>query len=197
MLAVGGAAAGWFFIQSQTPTERVVVTQGKLPVGTVINPQHVTTKLVAKAMLPQGAVTKPEDATGKTLVMPVLGGDILRQEHIVAGQGSLNARLISVAPGRVAVDLPQEAAAGLRGLDMGDKVNLYGEIGVVSDDGSSATAVEMVAKDAIILYAPNVDNKRSGVDALIVGVLPEEEKRIADVLTRGKRVTVFLQQGGE
>ncbi|WP_238442452.1 SAF domain-containing protein [Desulfofalx alkaliphila] len=195
-LAVGGATAAWYFIQSQTPTERVVVTKGKYQAGTVLTQHHIGTKLVGKAMLPDGAITSPEDVIGRTLTMSVLDDEVVRADHLIAGQGNLSARLVTVAPGRVAVDLPQDAAAGLRGIEVGDRVNIYGEIGIVTGDGQDATIVDKVAENAIILYAPNPNDMASGVAAIIIACEPEEEKIIADVLTRGKRVTLFLQQEG-
>lgn len=198
ILAAGGGMAGWWFINSNTPTEKVVVTQGNLAVGTVISPSHVTTKLVAKSVMPPNTITKPEEVVGKTLTMSVLGDEILRKEHIITGKGSLNARLATIAPGRVAVDLPPESAQGLKGLEIGDIVNIYGEVGIAGPDGKGATAVEKVATGSIILYAPRTDKtdsiKSSKNEAIIIACDPNEEQKIADVLTRGKKVSVFLQQ---
>ncbi len=197
VLAAGGGMAVWWFINSNTPTEKVVVTRGNLAVGTVISPDHIATKLVAKSVMPPNTITKPEEVVGKTLTMSVLGNEILRREHIITGKGSLNARLATIAPGRVAVDLPSESAQGLKGLEIGDIVNIYGEVGVAGPDGKGATAVEKVATGSIILYAPRTD-KAEGIksrnEAIIIACDPSEEKNIADVLTRGKKVSVFLQQ---
>lgn len=167
--------------------------------GTVISPAYVGTKLVAKSVLPPDPITKPEDVIGKTLTVTVLNDEILRKEHIIAGKGSLNARLAAVAPGHVAVDLPQESAQGLKGLEIGDKVNVYGEVGVAGPDGKGATAVQRVASNAIILYAPSTsksDIKEVKNEAIIIACTPQEEQKIAEVLTKGKKVTLFLLQGG-
>ena len=134
-LATGGGLSAWYFINSNTPTEKVVITQGKLPSGTVIDNSNISTKLVSKSAIPPGAIAKPEEVIGKTLNIPVLGDEILQKDHVVAGKGSLAARLATTAPGRVAVDLPQETAQGLKGLEVGDKVNVYGEVGVPTGDG--------------------------------------------------------------
>jgi Flp pilus assembly protein CpaB len=197
MLAAGAAVAGLSFINANTPTVKVVASTTKIPVGTVINSNHVKTKLVAKSSLPPNTVTKPEEVIGKTTTMTLLNGDILRKEHVIAGKGSLNAKLVTQAPGRVAVDLPKESAQGLIGLETGDRVNIYGETSIIGPDGKAGSQVQKVAGGAMILYAPPADIKKDNRStSIIIACLPEEEANIADVLTRGKRVTLFLQ-GGE
>lgn len=197
LLAVGGGWAGYAYIQSNTPSTNIIKINSKLPPGTVITSQHIHTEMVAKSVLPPNAITKPEDAIGKTLTMTVLGEDILRKEHVVAGKGSLVARLATVAPGKVAVDLPQEAAQGLKGLEIGDKVNAYGEIAIATADGKAATTVDKVAVNAIVLYAPLGEEKMGKSEAIIIACNPQEEKAIAQVLTGGKKISLFLQQGGK
>ncbi len=197
LLAAGGGGAAYTYIQANTPSVNVVKINAKIPPGTVITGQHIHTQRVAKAILPPDAVTRPEEALGKTLTMTVLGEDILRKEHIVAGKGSLVARLSTVAPGKVAVDLPQEAAQGLIGLEIGDKVNVYGEVALATADGKAATTVDKVAVNATILSAPLGEEKMGQNQAIILACDPQEEQQIARVLAGGKKVTLFLQQGGK
>ncbi|PHJ39963.1 hypothetical protein P378_00135 [Desulforamulus profundi] len=194
-LAAGAGLSAWYFINSNTPTQKVVITQGKLPSGTILNSSNISTKLVSKSAIPPGAITNPDEVIGKTLNIPVLSNEILQKDHVAAGIGSLAARLASVAPGKVAVDLPQETAQGLKGLEVGDKVNVYGEIGVSTGDGKAATMVEKVASNAIVLFAPtNQDMRPDKSGAIIIACDPSEEQKIAQVLTGGKKVTLFLQQ---
>jgi len=195
-LAAGGGLSAWYFINSNTPTEKVVITSGKLSSGTIINSSHISTKLVSKSALPPGAITNPDEVIGKTLNIPVLGSEILQKDHVAEGKGSLAARLATVAPGKVAVDLPQETAQGLKGLEVGDKVNVYGEVGVPTGDGKAATMVEKVASNATVLFAPiNQDMRPDKSGAIIIACDPAEEQKIAQVLTGGKKISLFLQQG--
>lgn len=194
-LATGGGLSAWYFINSNTPTEKVVVTKGKLPSGTIINDSNISTKLVSKSALPPGAITNPNEVIGKTLNIPVLDNEILQKDHVTAGKGSLAARLATVAPGKVAVDLPQETAQGLKGLEVGDRVNVYGEVGVSTGEGKAATMVDKVAANAIVLYVPNNQEMQPDkTGAIIIACDPSEEQKIAQVLTGGKKVTLFLQQ---
>jgi len=196
-LATGGGMSAWYFINSNTPTEKVVVTKGKLPSGTIINDSNISTKLVSKSALPPGAITRPEDVLGKTLNIPVLGNEILQKDHVTAGKGSLAARLATVAPGKVAVDLPQETAQGLKGLEVGDKVNVYGEVGVPTGDGKAATKTDKIADNAVVLFAPTnqQDMRPDKSGSIIIACDPSEEPKIAQALESGKKIALFLQQG--
>ena len=192
-LAVAAGAFVWVFINVNTPSVNVVITTTRLPVGAIINENNITTRLVAKSVLPEGAVVNPADAVGKVLAHAVLEGDIIRQEHVAAGKGSLVARLMAAAPGRVAVDLPVEAAQGMTGLTMGDTVNIYGEIYVDFGGGQAGAAVQKVADKAIVITVPLAGAKDNGT--IIIACSPEEEQQIAQVLSYNKKVTLFLLPG--
>ena len=191
-LALAACISVYFFTSSYTPTVKVVETTSKLTPGRVINSSHITTNLYAPADVPKDAITNEKDVLGKTVVVTALEKQVLRKEHITSKQGSLQTLLASVAPGRVAVDLPSEAGQGLNGLEIGDKVNVYGEIGTVDENGQGYSKIDQVALHATILNVPKDDR-----GAIIIALTPEEEKKVADVLTRGKRVTLFLQQEGD
>ncbi|MCL2766483.1 MAG: SAF domain-containing protein [Peptococcaceae bacterium] len=192
-LAVSAGVFVWVFINLNTPSVNVVITTVKMPVGTVISENHITTRLVAKSVLPAGALTNPADAVGKVLAHAVLDGDILRQEHVATGKGSLVARLIAAAPGRVAVDLPPEAAQGLTGLTMGDTVNVYGEVYVDFGGGQIGAVIQKVADKAVVISAPQAVAKEK--NAIIIACDPNEEQQIAQVLSHNKKVTLFLLPG--
>lgn len=192
-LAIAAGVFVWIFVNVNTPSVNVVIATARMPVGVEIRESHITTKLAAKSVLPDGALTNPADAVGKTLAYAVLEGDIIRQEHIAAGKGSLAARLIAAAPGKVAVDLPPEAAQGLSGLTIGDVVNIYGDITVIYGNGQAGNSIEKVAEKAVIISAPPTGAKEKS--AIIIACDPAEEQRIAQVLSNNKKVTLFLLPG--
>ncbi|WP_031516989.1 Flp pilus assembly protein CpaB [Desulfofalx alkaliphila] len=195
VLAAGAGFSVWYFLNINNPTVKVVVTRDKLPIGTVVSPNDVTTKLVAKSVMPPNAISDVNDVVGKTVVATVFRDEVLRKEHVATNKGSLQAILETIAPNRVAVDLPPDAARGLKGLSVGDKVNIYGEVAFIASDGNAATQISKVATNAIVLYSP--DRSKNNNEAIIIACTPEEEKQIANVLTMGKNVTVFLQQSSD
>ena len=189
-LAMSAGIFVWLFVNMNTPSVNVVITTVRLPVGAVINENHLTTKLVAKSILPADALTNPSDAIGRMLSHAVLADEILRREHVAAGGGSLVARLITAAPGKVAVDLPPEAAQGLTGLVMGDLVNVYGETAVDFGGGQVGSFVQKVADRAVVVAAPPTGARER--TAIVLACAPEEELQIAQVLSNNKKVTLFL-----
>ena len=189
VLAVAAGLIVSMFISNNTPSVNVVVSTTRLSAGTVLQSNYVTTRMVAKSLLPGDAITDVNAVTGMVLNYPVLEGDVLREEHVTAGRGSLMARLMNTAPGKVAVDLPAETAQGLTGLSVGDEVNVYGEA-VVMYNGEYGTSIEKVADRAQIIYAPG----STGNGAIIIACTPEEEKSLAYVLSSSKKVTLFLLQ---
>ena len=192
VLAIAAGVLVWVFININTPSVSVVLTTTGMPAGTVIRESQITTKLVAKAVLPPGAITNPAEAIGQALGFTVLADEILRQEHLAVGRGSLVARLIATAPGRVAVDLPVEAASGLSGLVMGDLVDVFGEVSVYYD-GGVANSIEKVAAQAVIITAPPAGARDN--TAIVIACTVEEEAKIAQVLSQNKKVTLFLLPG--
>ena len=194
ILAAGAGVAAWMFININTPSVNVVTTNARMSAGTLIQTNQISTKLVARSVLPADAITDPGLVIGRVLNYGVLGDEILRLEHIAVDKGSLLARLIATAPGMVAVDLSPETAQGLTGLSVGDLVNVYGEIAVNTGGGQVATLIDKVANRSIVLYAPATASRDK--TAIIIACKPEEEHRLAQVLSNNKKVTLFLQPGG-
>ena len=55
--------------------------------------------------------------------------------------------------------------------------------------------IEKVAADATVLFAPtNQEMRPEKSGSIIIACDPAEEQKIAQVLTGGKKVTLFLQQ---
>lgn len=200
ILALTAGLIVWYYIQANVPTVNVVIAKTRLSVGTTIGPQHVTVIQRPKVAVPMDAITDPKDVLGKTVVMgTVLNEDVIRKQHIDAGKGGLTARLATLAPGRAASDLPVETSSGLTGLNIGDKVNIYSEVGVPSGSGAAGMVVP-VAQEAIILATPDEKGKQSegqlstsaGKGSYIIAVLPEETQKVAEAIVRGKKFSIFL-----
>lgn len=206
-LLLASAAGGivWYYVKINTPGVKVVVAAARLPIGAVIGPQHVVLKYFPESVLPKDAETTTQNVVGKTVVSgTVFEGEVIRRGHIAEDTGSLKAVLNSVAPGREAVDLPVETAPGLKGVAVGDRVNVFTEI-AVQVGKEAATIVDCVAREAVILATPasTVSEKSNSLastmdkGAYIVAVTPEESKKVAEGKVRGKKFSFsFLPRGG-
>lgn len=198
VLACAAGGMVWYYVRINTPGVRVVAAVEKLPVGTVISSRHVAEKAYPLSVVPEDAQSSLQDVIGKTVVSgTVFQGDIIREGHLAADTGSLRAVLNSLAPGKEAIELPAETAAGMKGVAVGDRVNVFTEIETAGD----ATVVECVAREAVILSVPPA-GEGSLADAAVqwayvIAVTPEESQKVAEGTVRGKKFSFsLLAMGG-
>lgn len=198
LLASMAGGMVWYYVKINTPSEKVVVAAVKLPIGAVIAPEHVALKDYPASVLPEDAEKSLQNVVGKTVVSgTIFQGEVMRRGHTASDLGSLKAVLNSLAPGREAMDLPAETANGLRGVAVGDRVNVFSEIAVqVGKD--AATMVDCVAKEAVIVRVPPAAGKDNSLaaatvkGAYIIAVTPEEAKKVSEGIVRGKKFSISL-----
>ncbi|MFZ5632123.1 MAG: hypothetical protein ACOY40_04685 [Bacillota bacterium] len=201
LLACAAGGIVWYYVKINTPGVKVVVAAEKLPVGTVIGPQHVMEKAYPLSVAPKDAERSLQKTIGKTIVSgTVFQGEVIRGGHIAADTGSLKAVLGSVAPGKEAIDLPAETAAGMKGVAVGDRVNVFTEIEIAKD----TSVVECVAREAVVLRVPPVGAREDSLaaaaakGAYVIAVTPEESKKVAEGIVRGKKFSItLLAKGGQ
>lgn len=184
VIAVIATAIIFFSIKSMTPTATVIVANQNLKVGTVIGQEHLTTITLPPKTVPSTAFTSGSDVIGKTIINgPVVRGDMIRSEHLSL-DGSLMAILKSYAPeGWTALELPQGAGMGLKGLRKGDSVNIYGEI-----PAGGGMVVGEVVKNAIVLFVPDGEDQSQYIIAVPDNYAPS----IAEAVVRGKPIALSL-----
>ena len=197
-LAILAGGLVWYYINANSPSVKVVVASKNLPIGTVLGSQNVTVKTYPASVVPQDAQTSLDSVVGKTVVSgKIFSGDVIRTGHVAADTGSLKAALVSIAPGREAIDLPAETSAGLRGIKVGDKVNVYTEVTIEKD----TTVVDCVAREAIVIDTPQSGSGESSLSsvasggsksAYVIAFTPAEAKLVADGIVRGKKFSVSL-----
>ncbi|MCL5057162.1 MAG: hypothetical protein M1130_04025 [Actinobacteria bacterium] len=97
------------------------------------------------------------------------------------------------------MDLPAETSTGLRGIAVGDRVNVFTEVVI----GKDATAIDCVAREAVVvripLPAPGKDSSLAAPasrGAYVIAVTPEEVRRVAEGTVRGKKFSISLLPAG-
>lgn len=205
ILALVAGLLIYYYSHINTPTKKVIVAATRLSIGTTVTPDMVQYDTRPIAKLADDAITKPEDVIGKTVSFGVLENEVIRKANLTAGKGGLAVRLTTLAPGRVATDLPLEAAPGLSGMNIGDHLDIYSEVVVADPAGKTgANMTVAVAQDAILIGTPSISNDKqqpgqSEKGTYIVAVKPEEKKNFAESSVHGKKYKVFLlpPQGGQ
>lgn len=204
MLASMAGGIVWYYVRINTPSVKVVVASDKLGIGTVLNSQHISLKEYPQSVVPRDAETSLQNVAGKTIISgTVFPGEVIRKGHVAADTGSLKAVMNSVAPGKEAIDLPADTAAGMKGISVGDRVNVFTEM-VVQQGKDPVTIVDCAAKEAVVIRIPpattggNILNNASpgSKGAYVIAVTPEEAKKVADGIVRGKRFSLSLLPAG-
>lgn len=167
------------------PSVPVLVAARNLSVGATIGAGDLAVRNVPPSVVPDSAASRSE-AEGKTVAFgPILAGEIIRKEHLVAS-GSLLAALRTYAPeGWSAVELPPDTATGMEGLRRGDRVELYGEVPY----GEKGTVVGLIAR-AVILQTPEA--AKEGSKQYVVAVPANSAPAVAEAVVRNKKLAVVL-----
>lgn len=186
VLALVAALLVYVSIRSMQPTVPVLVATRTLSVGDVIAPSDVAVKRLPAVAVPASALRSPAGAVGKTVAYgPILVGEIVRNEHLLS-EGSLLAELRTYAsPDWAAVELPADTAVGMKGLRRGDKVDIYGEV-----PAGNGTVVSLVSHGIILQNLEG--NDRSENKRYVVAVPANYAPAIADIVVRGRKLTLVL-----
>lgn len=204
LLASAAGGIVWYYVKINTPSVKVVVALDKLSVGTVLGTQNVSLKDYPMTVVPREAETSLQNVLGKTVISgTVFPGEVIRKGHVASDTGSMKAVLNSMAPGREAMDLPAETAAGMKGISVGDRVNVFTEL-TVQQGKEPVTMVDCAAKEAIVLSVPAAvsgGNTLAGTSpaakgAYVIAITPEQAKKVADGIVRGKKFSLSLLQAG-
>lgn len=204
MLASVAGGMVWYYVKMTVPGVRVVVAAERMAVGTVIDSRQVAVKDYPRSVAPGDALTSLQSVVGKTVISgTIFPGEVIRGGHITADTGSLKAVLTSVAPGREAVDLPAETAPGMKGIAVGDRVNVFTEV-VVQQGREPVTMVDYAAREAYVIRIPPAAATGGAIagaspalkGAYVIAVTPEEARKVADGIVRGKKFSLTLLPAG-
>lgn len=190
VLALVAAILVFVSVKSMQPTVPVLVAARNLSVGDEITPSDVALKRLPAVAVPGSALRRVESAVGKTVAYgPVLAGEIVRSEHI-SDAGSLYAALRAYASSDwAAVELPADTAVGMKGLRRGDKVDIYGEVPY-----GNGTVVSLVSHGVILQNLEG--DEKSENKRYVVAVPANYAPAVADIVVRGRKLTLVLPGGG-
>lgn len=188
-LAFVAALLVFVSVKSMQPTVPVLVATRNLSVGDEITPSDVTVKRLPAVAVPGSALRRVESAAGRTVAFgPILNGEIVRSEHI-SGESSLYAALRAYAsPDWAAVELPADTAVGMKGLRRGDRVDIYGEV-----PSGNGTVVSLVSHGVILQNLEGNDKSES--KRYVVAVPANYAPAVADIVVRGRKLTLVLPGG--
>ena len=150
----------------------VVVVNADLWPGHRLTAQDLQVRQVPSAARPPGAFTVAEAAVGRSLIGPIVAGEVVTSSRVAPVKG-----LAGVAPGHLAIAVPLANPAVLQMISTGDEV-------LVLESGSGARVTEAVVLQTANLAAdagtsstsaPGAWSMASPTEAALFVAVPESD----------------------
>ena len=213
MLLVSGIAGAlatvfayaWFAAQERSFREMsspspVLVASGYIACGARVSAAAVEVKQVPRAFIQPGALSAPKDADGLLALAPIAPGEQILANKLTKGGVAL---ALAVPPGKRAITVAVDAAAGVAGLlKPGDLVDVV----VTTDDGGAPrTSLLMQAAPVLAVgrvFSAEPVRKEEGsildtqADTVTLAASPYEAQQLAHFELAG-RVKLLLRAPGD
>ncbi|AMF95228.1 Flp pilus assembly protein CpaB [Vibrio fluvialis] len=177
-------------VQPQTEVEvvervPVVVASREIPVGTVIEEQHLATRLLEKSWVEDNQFSSTEGVVGK-----IAGSDMYTNEIIVAqrlttpGEGATLAALIP--EDKRAVTIRVNDVIGVAGFLLpGNKVDVLSTVQYSKTSANTTTILKDIRVLAVDQTAKTQENKPIIVRAVTLEVSPREAEKLLSAKSKG------------
>ncbi|ANW23839.1 pilus assembly protein CpaB [Vibrio coralliilyticus] len=186
-------AKQWMDRQMQPQTEvevverePVIVTTQEILAGSVIEEQHITTKLLEKAWRDEFQFSNAEDLVGQVVATTIYPGEIVTIHRLaIPGEGSTLASLIP--ENKRAVTIRVNDVIGVAGFLLpGNKVDVLNTIKYSSTSASTVTVLKEIKVLAVDQTAKTKENKPIIVRAVTLEVSPREAEKLLSAQSKGE-----------
>lgn len=185
-------AKQWMDSQTQPTTEVEVVERQPVVVaaleilpGTVIEEQHLSTKLLEKAWTTEHQFTAPENVLGKVASTTIYPDEILLNQRLsVPGEGATLAAIIP--EDKRAVTIRVNDVIGVAGFLLpGNKVDVLSTVKYNKNSANTLTVLKEIKVLAVDQTARTNDNKPVIVRAVTLEVTPKEAEKLLTAKSKG------------
>lgn len=166
--------------------EPVIVATQEILAGTVIEEQHVGSKLLEKDWRDELQVTQVEELLGQVAATTIYPGEIVTTNRLSAsGEGSTLASLIG--ENKRAVTIRVNDVIGVAGFLLpGNKVDILSTIKYGKNSASTSTVLKEIKVLAVDQTARTKENKPVIVRAVTLEVSPRQAEKLLSAESRGK-----------
>lgn len=185
-------AKQWMDTQT-TPTKEVevvdrfpvVVAAMEIPPGTVIENQHLTTKLLEKSWLADNQFSDLSEVLGKIASVSIYPEEIVVSQRLsVPGEGATLAALIP--EDKRAVTIRVNDVIGVAGFLLpGNKVDVLNTVKTGQNSANTQTVLKDIKVLAVDQTARTNDNKPVIVRAVTLEVTPRDAERLLSAKSKG------------
>ncbi|MEZ8105050.1 MULTISPECIES: Flp pilus assembly protein CpaB [Vibrio] len=186
-------AKQWMDRQSQPQTEvevvlrePVIIAAQEIPAGTVIEDQHLTTKLLEEDWRNEYQYTEATELLGQVAASSIYSGEIVNTQRMSVGaEGSALASLIPET--KRAVTIRVNDVIGVAGFLLpGNKVDILNTISYGKGSANTVTVLKDIKVLAVDQTARSKENKPIIVRAVTLEVSPREAEKLLTAKSKGE-----------
>lgn len=165
--------------------EPVIIAAQEIFAGSVIEEQHVASKLLEKDWRDEFQFTKAEDIVGQVAATTIYPGEIIHPNRLSAsGEGSTLASLIP--ENKRAVTIRVNDVIGVAGFLLpGNKVDILSTVKYGKNSASTSTVLKEIKVLAVDQTARSKENKPVIVRAVTLEVTPRQAEKLLSAQSRG------------
>lgn len=186
-------AKQWMDRQSQPQTEvevvlrePVIIAAQEIPAGTVIEEQHLTTKLLEEDWRNEYQYTEATELLGQVAATSIYSGEIVNTQRMSVGaEGSALASLIPET--KRAVTIRVNDVIGVAGFLLpGNKVDILNTVSYGKGSANTVTVLKDIKVLAVDQTARSKENKPIIVRAVTLEVSPREAEKLLTAKSKGE-----------
>ncbi|EEX91466.1 Flp pilus assembly protein CpaB [Vibrio orientalis CIP 102891 = ATCC 33934] len=165
--------------------EPVIVAAQEIFAGSVIEEQHVTSRLLEKDWRDELQFTKAEELVGQVAATTIYPGEIIHPNRLSSsGEGSTLASLIP--ENKRAVTIRVNDVIGVAGFLLpGNKVDILNTVKYGKNSASTSTVLKEIKVLAVDQTARSKENKPVIVRAVTLEVTPRQAEKLLSAQSRG------------
>lgn len=165
--------------------EPVIVAAQEILAGSIIEEQHITSKLLEKDWRNELQFTQAEELLGQVAANTIYPGEIIHPNRLsVSGEGSTLASLIP--ENKRAVTIRVNDVIGVAGFLLpGNKVDILNTVQYGKNSASTTTVLKEVKVLAVDQTSRTKENKPVIVRAVTLEVTPREAEKLLSAQSRG------------
>ncbi|MDN3615009.1 MAG: Flp pilus assembly protein CpaB [Vibrio gallaecicus] len=166
--------------------EPVIIAAQEIAAGSVIEEQHLTTKLLEKSWRSEDQFTSAEELLGQVVATSIYQGEIVSRIRLTTpGEGSTLASLIP--ENKRAVTIRVNDVIGVAGFLLpGNKVDILNTISYGQGSATTKTVLKEIKVLAVDQTAKTKENKPVIVRAVTLEVTPREAEKLLSAKSKGQ-----------
>ncbi|EGR0669011.1 Flp pilus assembly protein CpaB [Vibrio vulnificus] len=166
--------------------EPVVIAAIEIPAGSMIEPQHLTTKLLEVAWRDLSQYSEPEALIGQVAAVPIYPGEIIIEQRLsIPGEGSTLASLIPEK--KRAITIRVNDVIGVAGFLLpGNRVDVLNTVSYGQGSAATNTVLKDIKVLAVDQTARTKENKPIIVRAVTLEVTPEQAEKLLSAKSKGE-----------